>query len=102
MVQTRESITNQLIKMIARMPFQMLMQLFEYASGLLAPNTEKSTGATQYQITSTKPKRGSAEAILQSIDEVGPLEFEPGELDRILDELREMRHMDREDYGLPV
>lgn len=102
MVQTRESITDQLVKMIARMPFQMLMQLFEYASGLLAPNTKKDSGGNKHHIMSTKPKRGSAEAILQAIDEVGPLEFEPGELDRILDELREMRHMDREDYGLPV
>lgn len=30
------------------------------------------------------PKRGSAEAILDALDEVGPLEFEPGELDSLL------------------
>ena len=74
----------------------------QYASGLLAPNTEKGVEINQHHIIPTKPKRGSAEAILQSIDEVGPLEFEPGELDRTLEELREMRHMDREDYGLPI
>ena len=85
----------ELIKMIARMPFQMLMQLFEYASGLLTPAGSKSGISSIEQ----RPEPGSAEALLKAFDEVGPLEFDPGELDRILEEIREMRHMDRIDYG---
>lgn len=42
------------------------------------------------------PKRGTAEAILQALDQVGPLHFEPGELDQLLLEIQTMREMDLE------
>jgi hypothetical protein len=34
------------------------------------------------------PQRGSAAAILQALEEVGPLQFEPGELDSLLDDIQ--------------
>ena len=46
-----------------------------------------------------QPKRGSPEAILQALERVGPLQFEPGELDRLLAEIEEMRLMDLKEHG---
>jgi hypothetical protein len=34
------------------------------------------------------PQRGSAAAILQALEEVGPLQFESGELDSLLDDIQ--------------
>lgn len=46
--------------------------------------------------TTTTLQRGSAEAILQALEQTGPLEFEPGELEKLLDEIQAMREMDIE------
>jgi len=43
---------------------------------------------------STAPQPGSAEAILQAIEQTGPLQFAPGELDGLLSELQALRDMD--------
>ncbi len=43
-----------------------------------------------------QPKRGSPEAILKH---VGKFHFEPGELDRLLGEIEQMRLMDMEEHG---
>ena len=42
------------------------------------------------------PRRGSPEAVLRTLDEVGSLDFEPGELDRRLSEIQSMREMEIE------
>ena len=42
------------------------------------------------------PQRGSAEVILQALEQVGPLQFAPGELDTLLAEIQTMREMDME------
>ncbi len=47
-------------------------------------------------------RRGSAEAVLQALEQVGPLQFAPGELDTLLAEVRVMREMDLESYELLV
>lgn len=44
------------------------------------------------------PRRGSAQVILQTLDQVGPLQFAPGELDTLLAEIQTMREMDMETY----
>jgi len=44
------------------------------------------------------PQRGSVEVILQALEQVGPLQFAPGELDTLLAEIRTMREMDLETY----
>jgi len=41
-------------------------------------------------------QRGSAEVILQALEQVGPLQFAPGELDTLLAEIQTMREMDME------
>ncbi|MDQ4078439.1 MAG: DUF2281 domain-containing protein [Chloroflexota bacterium] len=45
------------------------------------------------------PQRGSATAILHALEKLGPLEFEEGELDALLDEIEAMRQMDMRDHG---
>jgi len=42
------------------------------------------------------PQRGSVEVILQALEQVGPLQFAPGELDTLLAEIQTMREMDME------
>ena len=44
------------------------------------------------------PQRGSVEVILQALEQVGPLQFAPGELDILLAEIQTMREMDIETY----
>ena len=44
------------------------------------------------------PKRGSAEAILQALEQVGPVQFAAGELNALLAEIQTMREMDLETY----
>ena len=44
------------------------------------------------------PQRGSVEVILQALEQVGPLQFAPGELDTLLAEIQTMREMDIETY----
>ena len=44
------------------------------------------------------PQRGSVEVILQALEQVGPLQFAPGELDILLVEIWMMREMDIETY----
>ena len=40
------------------------------------------------------PRRGSAAVILETLEEVGPLQFEKGELDSLLKDIEAMRQMD--------
>lgn len=43
------------------------------------------------------PQCGSAVAILETLNEVGPLQFEEGELDTLLEEVEAMRRLDMGD-----
>jgi len=43
-------------------------------------------------------QRGSAAMILQTLEQVGPLQFAPGELDTLLTEIQTMRDMDLESH----
>jgi len=56
-------------------------------------------GYLQSEYNKRQTARGSAEAILQALERVGPLQFEPGELDQLLDEIDQMRLMDMEEHG---
>ena len=42
------------------------------------------------------PRRGSPEVILQALEQTGPLQFAPGELDALLTEVQTLREMDVE------
>ena len=41
-----------------------------------------------------QPRRGSAAAILETLEEVGPLQFAEGELDSLLADIETMRQLD--------
>jgi hypothetical protein len=43
------------------------------------------------------PKKGSVAAILETLEEVGPLQFEEGELDSLLKDIEAMRQMDMQE-----
>lgn len=43
------------------------------------------------------PQRGSAAAILETLQEIGPLQFEEGELNQLLKEIDAMRLQDMDD-----
>lgn len=47
-----------------------------------------------HQRYTTYPPRGSAAAILRGLEEIGPLEFEKGELDALLEEIEALRQLD--------
>ncbi len=49
---------------------------------------------TKYTSAASQP--GSAEAILQTLEETGPLEFAPGELETLLTEIQALREKDLE------
>ena len=46
----------------------------------------------------SKPERGSAKAILETLEDVGSLQFEKGELDSLLIDIETMRQMDLQDH----
>jgi hypothetical protein len=47
----------------------------------------------------THPQRGSADAILDALTVVGPLQFEEAELETLLEEIEAMRQLDISDEG---
>jgi hypothetical protein len=65
---------QELEKILDQLPSDKVEELFDFAHYL-------------HQRYAPHPRRGSAEAILQTIEDVGPLEFEPGELDTLLESL---------------
>lgn len=48
---------------------------------------------------SQEPERGTPEAILQALEAIGPLQFEEGELDRLLAEIEDLRQLDLDRDG---
>lgn len=52
-----------------------------------------------HQQYAQQSSRGSAGAILRALDEAGPLEFEEGELELLLDELEALRQLDLVDHA---
>lgn len=56
-------------------------------------------GYLQTRIEPSRPLRGSAQAILQTLEMVGPLQFDPGELESILDEIALSRDRDADEFG---
>jgi len=83
----REQLTDRLVTDIQDLPTDKMFQVIDFVGYL----------RTKYSLQS--PQRGSAEAILQAVEQVGSLQFEPGELDTLLADIQSMREMDMEDYG---
>lgn len=82
MDRTRVNLLDRLMHTAAGVPDDKLREVVDFADFLEQRQNDR------------EPARGSAEAILQALDRVGPLEFEPGELDELLDEIERMRMLD--------
>ena len=82
-----EHLIDQLVEKARALPPDKLMTLIDFA------------GYLQSHYGRQRPERGSPEAILQALERIGPLQFEPGELDQLLEEIEHMRLMDLEAHG---
>jgi len=82
----KQQMETRLAASVQDLPPDKMLQVIDFAGYLrskYAPDT---------------PKRGTAEAILQALEQVGPLQFAAGELDTLLAEIQAMREMDLETY----
>jgi hypothetical protein len=77
-------IESRLITAVRGLPLARVRQVIDFADYL----------RTKY--TADVPRRGSPEVILQALEQTGPLQFAPGELDALLAEVQALREMDVE------
>ena len=87
MEQTKESLLNRLVAVVQELPEDKLLEVYDFADYL------------QRKYRPRHLERGSAKAILQALERVGPLQFEPGELDDLLTDIERMRAMDLDEHG---
>jgi len=87
MDQTKERLLDQLVKTARELPEDRLLEVLDFA------------GYLQSCYSQRRHERGSPEAILQALERSGGLQFEPGELDQLLEEIEQMRLMDLEEHG---
>jgi hypothetical protein len=78
--------TAQLQHILTELPASKVQELFDFALYL-------------HQQYAPASRRGTAETILHTLDTVGPLQFEVGELDELLLEIEQMRQMDVAPHG---
>jgi hypothetical protein len=78
----KRQIESHLAEAVRDLPDEKILQVIDFADYL---RSKYVPGA---------PQRGSAEAVLQALEQVGPLQFAPGELDTLLAEIQTMREMD--------
>lgn len=81
MPQTKSKSVQELESILAELPSEKVQEVVDFASYL----------RHRY---GPSPQRGSASAILQALEETGPLQFEEGELDSLLSEIETMRQLD--------
>jgi len=80
----KQQIETRLATAVRGLPPDKMRQVIDFANYLRS------------KYASDAPRRGSAEVILQTLEQVGPLQFAPGELDTLLAEIQTMREMDIE------
>jgi len=80
----KQQMETQLAAAVQDLPHEKILQVIDFAGYL---RSKYVPGA---------PRRGSARAVLQALEQVGPLQFTPGELDTLLAEIQTMREMDME------
>lgn len=87
MASQRHELADRLLTIVHDLPDDKVMEVLDFASFLHGKYGERT------------PSRGSAESILRTLERVGPLEFEPGELDALLTEIEQARDLDLEEHG---
>jgi len=75
-----------LVTAVRGLPPDKVQQVIDFADYLRA------------KYASAAPQPGSGEAILQALEQTGPLQFAPGELDALLAEIQTLRETDGESY----
>ena len=80
----KQQIEARLATAVRDLPHEKILQVIDFVGYL---RSKYAPGA---------PQRGSAEVILQALEQVGPLQFAPGELNTLLAEIQMMREMDME------
>jgi hypothetical protein len=86
MVQSVDDLIHRLVATVQDLPADRAAEVLDFADYL----------HSRYVQT---PERGSARAILRVLEDVGPLEFVPGELDALLDDIARGRDSDLDDRG---
>lgn len=84
---TEDELTNRLMLAVQDLPREKLLAILDFADHM------------HNRYGRSHPPRGSAESILSVLDEVGPLDFEPGELDALLEGIDQIRAQDLEEHG---
>jgi len=87
MEQTKEQLTSRLIAAVQELPIEKVETILDFVSFL------------QSQYSQRLPERGSLEAVLQALEQVGSLQFDPGELDSLLTDIEHMRETDLAEHG---
>jgi hypothetical protein len=87
MAQNKAQLTERLLAAVRGLPEDKVAEVLDFA------------GYLQSKISQHRPSRGSAEAILQALEEVGPLQFDPGELEAILEDIERARDSDLDEHG---
>jgi len=87
----KQQIETRLATAVRDLPDEKILQVIDFADYLRS------------RYAPDAPERGSVEAVLQALEQVGPLQFAPGELNTLLAEIQTMREMDSGIYDeLPV
>jgi hypothetical protein len=87
----KQQIETRLATAVRDLPYEKILQVIDFADYLRS------------RYAPDAPQRGSVEAVLQALEQVGPLQFAPGELNTLLAEIQTMREMDSGIYDeLPV
>ena len=87
----KQQIEARLATAVRDLPDEKILQVIDFADYLRS------------RYAPDAPQRGSVEAILQALEQSGPLQFAPGELNTLLAEIQTMREMDSGIYDeLPV
>ena len=87
MVQSKSQLTERLLATVQELPEDKVAEVLDFA-GYLRSKVEPSC-----------PPRGSAEAILQELEANGPLLFDPGELEVLLEDIEQSRDSDLDEQS---
>jgi hypothetical protein len=79
----KRALLEQLIADVQNLPSEQIAEVAGYIQDLRSRTLRQES------------ERGSPEAILQALETTGPLEFEPGELDKLLAEIEALRELDK-------
>lgn len=75
---SRDRLLKELVSLMRELPREQLIAVADYA----------------HKLQGEAIPRGTAEAVLTALDRVGPLQFDPEELDRLMHEIEAMRRLD--------